>query len=573
MVLLYKQLTKEISRNRLFVLLMLILTILTSFMFFFVQFSVDGNITALNTLPSLNENQTLYKNALTSNNILALDFLLALTALTSFVFLMFFYRFLKTNKKQIGCIKSLGFKDHAIYGYFIIFTIVLSILGAFVGLCAGYYASSILIHSNEQSYAVTGLVRKLHVNSILTGFLLPTATLCVAALFSYGQIHGKDSGVLLAGINNELKFSGRLRYTNMFINKLPFKNNFSIRLALRKPVTVVLIVIATMCLNVMFILGYSINKSSETIYKSQTDGHSYLFDTQYENYLIDENPESTDQMYLTVPGKISKKGSKRKVEQQIVGLEQGKTLLLLKSTDKNPIPNLKENFIYIGPSLQQLYGFKTGDILTLSLNGQDYSLKAHIAANAASSCVYITKDTLARLLALPDNSYNGVLSMQSQNNGGIETTLNQKLEELDRASVSNRSSAVINQVIGCVVGCILLFLALLLNFGDSERDIIILHLIGYKARDIKKMLIDIYKPILLLSFALTLWPSIVLAQTIQKNLSFQTGDYMPFQTNTSIISVIFILLYAIYFLVQATFLTGVRSVIKQEKVFEYTNAI
>lgn len=573
MVLLFKHLTKEIARNRLFVTLMLILTLLTSFMFFFVQFSIDGNISALNALPSLNKNQTLYKNALTSNNILALDFLLALTALTSFVFLMFFYRFLRTNKKQIGCIKSLGFKDHAIYGYFIIFTIVLSILGAFVGLCAGYYASSILIHSNEQSYAVTGLVRKLHVNSILTGFLLPTVTLCIAALFSYRQIYGKESGVLLAGINNELKFSDKLGYTNMFIKRLPFKNKFSIRLALRKPVTVVLIVIATMCLNVMFILGYSLNRSSETIYKSQTDGHSYLFDTQYDKYLIEENPESTDQMYLTVSGNISKKGSDRKVEQQIVGLEQGKTLLLLKSTDKIPIPNLKENYIYIGPSLQQLYGFKTGDILTLSIDGQDYSLIAHIAANAASSSVYMTKDALARLLSLPDNSYNGVLSMHPQINGGTVTTHQQKLEELERSSVSNRSSAVINQVIGCVVGCILLYLALLLNFGDSERDIIILHLMGYKARDIRKMLIDIYKPILFLSFLLTLWPSIVLAQTIQKTLSFQTGDYMPFQTNILIIFVIFILLYTIYFLVQATFLTSIKNVIKQEKVFEYTNAM
>jgi putative ABC transport system permease protein len=219
-----------------------------------------------------------------------------------------------------------------------------------------------------------------------------------------------------------------------------------------------------------------------------------------------------------------------------------------------------------------LYGFKTGDALVLTINDQDYIVNVHIAANATSNCVYLAKDTLIKILNLPESSYNGVLSMEPLGNGGTVTTQSQKLEELDRASVSNRSSAVINQVIGCTVGCILLYLALLLNFQDSTRDILILHLMGFKAKDIKRMLINIYKPILWVSFFITLWPGILLAQTIQKSLSIQTGDYMPFQINILIIGVVFILLNVIYFMVQATFNSGIRRVIKKEEIPEYTNA-
>ncbi len=571
MGLLYKQLTKEMAKNKVFVILMLILTALTTFMFFFVRFSIDGNIAKLYALPSLNEDQSLYMTALKSNKILALSFLLALTMLTAFVFIMFFYRFFKINKKQIGCLKSLGFKDRTLCSYFIAFTVVLSLLGTVFGICGGYFSSSILIHANEKAYSMSGLVRELHGTSVLIGFLLPTMTLCIASVFSYGFVRGKESGVLLAGINRELKYSIILHLANTFVGLIPIKNKASIRIALRKPIAVILIVTAVMSFTVMFVMGYSLNLSSGTVFKSQIDGHNYLYDTQYEEYLEQENKELDIQMYLSVPGTLSKTGSVNKVEQQIVGLERGKTLLSLKNSEGISIDLPQENNVFIGPALQEMYGFQNGDKIILYVNGREFRAMVHIVDNATSNCVYIDKDTLTELLDLPKNSYNGVLSMKPLGNGGTVMTHEQRLDALDRASVSNKSSAVINQAIGCVVGCILLYLALLLNFQDSTRDILILQLMGYKAKEIRKMLVDIYKPIIWVSFLLTLWPSIKLVQSIQKSLSLQTGDYMPFQTNVFVIGIVFILLNAIYFLVQATFNSGIRRVIKREEVSEYTN--
>lgn len=572
MGLLYKQLTKEIYKNRVFVILMLILTTLTTFMFFFVRFSIDGNIAELYALPSLNENQALYMTALNSNKILALSFLLALTVLTAFVFIMFFYRFFRTNKKQIGCLKSLGFKDGTLCVYFIVFTVVLSLLGAVFGICGGYFSSSILIHANEKAYSMSGLVRELHSTSVLIGFMLPTITLCISSILSYGFVRGKESGVLLAGINKELKYGIILRLVNSFVGFLPIKNKASIRIALRKPIAVILIVTAAMSFTVMFVMGYSLNLSSGTVFKSQTDGHNYLYDTRYEEYLDQENKEVDIQMYLSVPGTLSKTDSDNKVEQQIVGLEQGKTLLLLENPEGISIDLSHKNNVFIGPALQQMYGFQNGDRIILYVKGQEYRAMVHIVGNATSNCVYINKDTLTELLGLPKHSYNGILSMEPLGNGGTVTTHEQKLDALDRASVSNKGSAVINQVTGCIVGCILLYLALLLNFQDSTRDILILQLMGYKAKEIRKMLIDIYKPILWVSFLLILWPSIKLVQSILKSLSLQTGDYIPFQTNVFVIGIVFILLNVIYFLVQATFNSGIRRVIKREEVSEYTNA-
>jgi putative ABC transport system permease protein len=134
MALVYKQLTRQIARNKIFIALLFLLTVLTSLSFFFVRFSTDGNMAVLNSLTSLTENQELYKIALNSNTSLAFSFFVSLTGLTSFVLIMFFYRFFRSGIRQIGCLKSLGFKDNVLRTYFVIFVAVLSTIGALVGL-------------------------------------------------------------------------------------------------------------------------------------------------------------------------------------------------------------------------------------------------------------------------------------------------------------------------------------------------------------------------------------------------------------------------------------------------------
>lgn len=175
------------------------------------------------------------------------------------------------------------------------------------------------------------------------------------------------------------------------------------------------------------------------------------------------------------------------------------------------------------------------------------------------------KQTLETMCSLPPGAYNGIWSTAVPNLQGpdlpgtaVIQSHEEKLETLCRDLVSNRTSAVINQVMGCFIGCILLYLALLLNFQDSARDIRILRLLGYDAGTIRKMLIDIYRPVLWLTFILTLWPGILTVKVILKSLSLQIGDYIPFQTNVMVILGIFLMQNLVYWLVQFSFQRAIR---------------
>ncbi|MGL5676918.1 MAG: FtsX-like permease family protein [Cellulosilyticaceae bacterium] len=567
----YKQLFKETLKNKLFISLMLLLTVCTSFMYFFVHFSIDGNLRTLNQLSSLSENQLLYKNALVSNTILATNILLAFILLTGFVFVMFFYRFFKKNSKVIGTLKSLGFKDAFLRKFFVYLSFGLSLLGGLVGLMGGYLMSDTLLQASIRSYQVSDLVKVISLSTLLIGICLPTLVFCIITFCMYRPIQSKELSLLLTPLHTASRSTPVLRLAHTLANLWPTKNKFPIRLALRKPIPLLLILTAVTTFSVMFILAYSLNLSSGVIYDTQTKGHHYLVDTTFDApHTFSEIP--ADSMpYSHAEGTIT--FGDTLLSQDFIAFPSNSTLFELYDSKGQTLPLPTSQEIVISPALAELYDLQVGDTLVVEVSGNHTSFViSHIVANAKLNTLYLAPEALASLLALPPYTYTSLWSMEPTAFAGTVITSEERLDELQRSFVSNRISAVINQVIGCVIGCVLLFLALLLTFQDSTRYILILHLMGYKTPAIRKMLIDIYRPIIYGFFILSLGPAVLIVKGILRSLSLQIGDYMPFQTNVWVILGIFILLHMVYLLVQATFTLGIKKVIATDKLYEYTNA-
>lgn len=562
MGLVYKQLTKQMIRNKVFITLLLLLTILTSLSFFFVMFSIDGNMAELNSLLSLSENQMQYKNALNSNISLAYIFFVSLVSMTAFVFIMFFYRFFRSNKEQMGCLKSMGFKDKFLCTYFVVFVALLSTMGALLGLLGGYFISSILIEANIRTYSVTGLVKGISSISLVIGLAVSTLVFCISAVISYSFIRGKEPGELIAGKINQQNYSGTLRVANAIVNIVPGKNKFQLRIAFRKPLAVLLILVAVMVFSVFIILGQSLNISSQKVFESQNIGYNYEFDTHYSQYST-KTVSHSELEYLDSSVELVAGGYN--IQQTIVGLYRMNGLYKLQDTGGNILPEPSAGNIYVNPGLAETYGVKVGDILTLKIADRNCNFAvAEIAVNAKLASIYVNASELSQIMGLPIGSYNGIWSIEQAPIGGSTIEKNQHIEELKRNAVSNNTSAVINQVIGSIVGGILIFLALYVNFQDNTRDMLILHLIGYRPKTICKMLIDVYRPIVCTFFLISIIPSIFIARSIQRYLSITTNDYMPFGTSIVVIVLIFILLNTIYWVVQNVFSLGIKRTIKKE---------
>lgn len=563
MGLIYKQLFKQMIKDKIFLALLLLLTMLTSLSFFFVMGSIDGNIKILNRLQNLTANQQLYKSALHSNRTLGFIFWLSLVSLSVVVFVMFFYRFFRANKKQIGCIKTLGFKNSSLQFFFIAFTAVLSVLGAALGLLGGYALSDILIRANAKTYDVTGLTKSISGFSLVTGLAVSTIIFCIAALLCYGFVRNKEAGALLVGNNVQNRFPVTLKIADKISQIVPVNKRLSLRIALRKPLSVLLLFVSVMSFNVCMILGQSLNISSAKIFHAQTAGHNYEYQIQYQEYKT-ADIFSDAMIYIDCTSTITI--NNYELERTVSGLYDINALYELKNKSNDLLTTPNAGYVYINPELSEIYGVRIGDILVITISDERHQfIVGEIAANAQTNHIYMNGEQLTEILGITAGSYNGVFSAEKLK-GGIVTSKEQRIEELNRNSVSNKTSAVINQVTGVLVGIILIFLALHISFQDNTHDILILSMLGHHARYIRKLLIDVYLPVLWVVFVITLAPSMILARAIQNSLSVSTNDYMPFGINPLVIIIAFGLMNLIYYGVQAAFNLRVKKIIEKGEI-------
>lgn len=316
-------------------------------------------------------------------------------------------------------------------------------------------------------------------------------------------------------------------------------------------------------------LGQSLNISSAKIFHMQTAGHNYEYQTQYQEYKT-ADIFSDAMMYIDIASTITI--NNYELKRTVSGLYDINALYELKNRNSELLTTPNAGYVYINPELSEIYGVKIGDILVVTIAGNQYEfIVGEIAANAQTNHIYMNGEQLTEILDITAGSYNGVFSADKLR-GGTVTNKEQRMEELNRNSVSNKTSAVINQITGILVGIILVFLALHISFQDNIHDILILSMLGHHAKDIRKLLIDVYLPVLWFLFVITLAPSIILARTIQNSLSVSTNDYMPFGINPLVIIIAFGLMNLIYYGVQTSFRLRIKKIIEKGEITDIVYA-
>ena len=554
MAYLKKQMIKELFRKKIFLALMFLLTVLTSFMYFFVHFSIDANLKWLNKLPSLNEKQAAYQNGLMSNTSLASDMLLGFLALTGFVFAFVFVRFYREHQKQIGAFKALGFTGRDINSVFWKVTFVMSLTGGVIGLIGGFFASDILISANREAYLISGIRKGISGLSVCGGILVPGLVLTMITVVSWLVVGKQDAGTLMTGIRKS-DYTKTLILADRISGMFPVKMQLPMRLALRNPVAAGLIIVSVMMVSVMFLLGFSLNQSSERLKESQLIGHNYNYQEEFDTVIHGEK-EKLAIRYLKES--VTLDNGRKTIDFSLVGMDEDVQVYEFLDEKGGKVAYPGEQKIVIGKQLEEVYGFHLGDEITVSgEKGSAVFRVSGVAFNATTGNAYVSLNAMQKLLGVSKDAYNGIYCVEEKA-GKAGITRAERLDELQRDTVSNRVSAVIVQVMGCVIGCILLFLALLINFQSAADEMHILQLLGYQRKEIHRMLIDIYKPLIAGAFLLTLPLALGIVKALLRGMSRQIGDYMMFQTHVAVWGLIIVVIFVIYLLVQLCFQIGIR---------------
>ncbi len=574
--LLFKEASKSILKNKSYVILLYLFIMLTSFMYFFVQFSIDKNLEKLQSImqsgSELSDKQSELLVALKSNASLAWTFLICFLIMSAFVLHLFYKHYFSQHQKEIGVFKALGFKNFSIVKAYVLYTFMLSLTAALSGMLLGGIFSRVLLNAYTASYGIIDIQKGIHTISIIYGVGLVIIILCIVAILSCKAFCIKDTSLLINAADTKKENLTVNFIADRISSIMPKNKRFSARLALRNPVSLILSIIAVGVSTSLFIMSVSLYLSSNKIYQSQTIGHNYSYNIKSDEIQQSVSAEyKNGLLYLETSVIIYAQNSNEAISQQIIGLSDAKDLLKLYNKKGELLSVPEDNKILIGAALYELYGIKKGDTVKITISGKSYLVVvADMAINAETNHIYMSKEKLTECLGIPQASYNGILveDISSELSGKI-ITKEERLLELDKEVVSNRMSAVINQLLGCVAGCILIYLVLLLSFQDNTKEMLILDLLGYTSKEINKMLISVYRPIMSIAFLLMIFPSIAICKGIQRSLSIQTGDYIPFHTNVLIVLGIFIVIQIIYVAVEGIFTSKIKKIIKKEAITEY----
>lgn len=550
---LFKQSFEYFRKNITNVIIMCILVFMTSFMYFIVQCSIDKNIANINNKHLLSNIDKEVLIGLKSNSILALVFLICLVLITGFVFFMFYKKNFQLTKKDIGCYRALGFTNFEISKMYITISIILSIIFALLGLLFGYYFSYILLENYRISYGVQGMCRGIKFRSFVLGVIGTSLAMGVATKLACKSFCNKETSELINGENSEQEGRVVNKTADILSKFIVSRYSFSARLALRKPSNIILIFFSVYIFLVLFVLSISLNLSSGTLYSSQTQNRSYSYEVTFDYILQKYNNSAVEDYFLCQEVSVNSNNTSIG-KQELIGIDNGNNYFNL-TNGKNNI-KLNENQIVINKRLSEIYGLKAGDHLEISIeNNKCKFIIQDIAENCRLNYIYINRSNMANILGINSDSYNGIWCSELRyfGNGSKVISYDEYLSNLSRENVSNRTSAVINQILACIFGILLIFLTLLLNFQDNTNNFIYLKKMGYLRKEINQMLINIYRPLIIIAFVISIIPGIYTCKGILKVLSLQTGDYMPFKSNILVIAMTFILINTLYIIVAKLF--------------------
>lgn len=547
------------------VIVLFLLSLLTSFMYFFVQISIDGNMVIINKkITLLSADRKLFAS-LQSNGVLALTFLLILTLITGFVYFMFYKRYAFIHRREFGCFIANGYSANQISLIIFLLSIIFVILAFLCGFSLGWNASDIMINLYKEVYSIEYLQKGLTINNGLLALLcilIPTIPIIPIIASSMKD----DTANLLSSGNDKNHFrTGKVR------KALFSKLNFSLRLVLRKPFQLFMSIISVGIFSILFIMSFSLNLSSQYLFRSMSTGRNYKYDVFFKTMYFKPMESDNCTFYISEPVNVNL--SDRQRTMTIMGMEESNHLLLENIQGKH-LKNIPKNTVIISQAMAELYHFEQDDVVLTNLNGKEFPLTVFdIAINADNWTIYSSKTTLTEFLKIPDNSYNGIYTSSLSGVPNIQAatvqTINDREAELKNNDVSNRVSAVICQILACVIGCLLFYLTILLKFQENTKNILILDMMGYPAKLINKMFISVYRPMINIVFFLLLLPNIEICKIIHKNLSLATNDFIPFQSNVMVISIIFLSLNLLYSIIKYSFCLKIKKIQKNARSYKY----
>ncbi|MCG7408468.1 ABC transporter permease [Paenibacillus sp. ACRRX] len=496
--------------------------------------------------------------AVISNSGMSNIFLLTLTLLCTGVFLMFLNRRLRLQQQSWGCLIAMGYSRAKLMGMYMLNNLLFSFLGVLVGLSLAYFAADLLIQQFQSQYVLPSYPKLIGVDSLLIGSGSIVIVFNGAAFWMLHRFMQQDVAALLFARQKNEHVNVLTKWVSRATVRLPFIQRVKLQMSARS-LKMILLIGITVCLSsILFIMGLSLNQSSTNAVEHRMQGIHYRYDVQYDKPGLSSSHEQRNPYYLLRDKRLfwtDSSGVLKDTKMNVLAFDGNETWLALTDVAGKELNAKLSDGIIMTTAKAELLGIRVGDTLQLHLGNKKINIQiTGLSGNGNPAIIYMNKSKLADELGISRDIYNGVFtntveSGQRQSEGFHIVTVENLREQMKAQASSSQLSAVINQILGGVIAVIMIWLITLITVEENKRNMALLHMLGYKQREIGKMLLNIYVWVLIVAYIVLTPLAIVVVRAILDSVSQSTHDYIPLVYNGFTFVVVLAAILLIYYVV------------------------
>ncbi|AHH98831.1 FtsX-like permease family protein [Kutzneria viridogrisea] len=412
-------------------------------------------------------------------------------------------RTVKSDSVVIGTLYALGYRRREMTRHYLAIPLLVAAVGAIAGMLLALLAVGPVVDSMLSAYNLPGIGTSFSPLNLAIAVLMPTVLIGAASLLVIRRILGKRVAELMKGDEQAAKVNALERA--LPLDRFRFATKFRIREQARSIPRLLFLILGVAAASMVMLFGLTFNNSmSVATEQGSLVRYQYPIEynfTQIQNLQQRPLPQGAEP-YHTI--RVHPEG-KDSLEFYLTGVEPNSVGLRLKDTSGAALPRGQVN---ITAPLASRLGIGVGDTVRLvsKLDGAAYTLRIDGIVQAYSE-QFITMpiDDLNRMTGYPAGSYGTVLADHEMNFD--KNQLAGVLDTRDPTAFDNLSAPT-GLIVGSVtalavlIAVVILFLVTSLIIDENRHSIALLKILGYRRKEIAKLILNSSTPAVILGFVL-----------------------------------------------------------------------
>ena len=452
---------------------------------------------------------------------------------------------IKNELTQLGTLYALGYKKGILIKHYMIYPIVIAVIGSILGQIPGTLSNGFIIQMLDVEYALPKIIIDPNIKVIILSILIPLLIIVPINFITIWKSLNHSAVDLMKG---NLKEEGPSFLEKRISGKrLSFKTRFKLKDIIRNFGRTILTVCAICFCGMLLFLVFVMNESMDNIVDK---GYEEAY--QFKNLYI-MNDISTKEMIGEKFWQIEVQSENKDNEEEsfkLEGREKDSKLIKLYGKDGS---ELSFNDNIITASLADKLGADEGDEVTVESDLYNTSFKIKIDKVAdyyTAETIYVPLEVIYENTSIPVDSYIGIVSSGDINfkDGELSSSLTKTsiIEGANKMITPLKGVMLLIGVTSAIIGIAIIYVIVSMVIEENRTNISMFKIMGYEEKNLNKIIINTNDILVLIGFIMSI-PLSKAALTILFDEVTKSMDFtLRVVISPKVIFIIFLIIFIIY---------------------------